>query len=258
MVSSLTWAQVNSLRLSRHHLVKRAPREQLAKVVADICGVHAQLMSAAELSIWARVEGITRGEVQKALWERRSLVKTWCMRGTLHLLPASEFPIYVAGLRTRRGYASKSWLKFYRLKLNEIETIIKMVREVLDGKQLTRQQLATEIGKKLGPRIKRELSSGWGSLLKPAAFQGNLCFGPSEGQNAIFVRPDQWLGKWNEPSSEDAMKTILRRYLKAYGPITHEDFARWWGMLAGRAKRLLRSIAEELRRLRWRGDALGL
>ncbi len=249
----LTWAQVNNWRVVRHHLARRAPREQLAQVVGDVCGIHAQLMSAAELSIWARVEGVTPDDVRKALWEQRVLVKTWCMRGTLHLLPASEYPIYLAALKTRQAYRSKAWLKFYRLTLEQIEGIISEVHNALDTRLLTRQQLAAEVGKKMGPRVKRELGSGWGSLLKPSAFQGNLIFGPSQGQNTVFVRPDQWVGKWDEVDSEEALKQLFRRYLRAYGPATHEDFPRWWGTLPGRARRILKSISDELKEVEAEG-----
>lgn len=205
-------------------------------------------MSAAEQSIWARVYGLKPGDVQKALWQSRALVKTWCMRGALHLLAASELPVYVAGLKTREHYKSKAWLKFYRLSLAEIEAIIEGVRGALDGRSLTRQELVNEVTRRAGlrARVKRELASGWGSLLKPAAYQGSLCFGPSQGQNVTFVRPDRWLGKWDEPDSEEALKMLLRHYLSAYGPATHEDFARWWGMLPGRARRLMKSIGDEL------------
>ncbi len=92
----LTWENVLAWRLRRQHLDRRAPREALLAAVADICGLHAQVMSSAELTAWARVEGIEPGAVGRALWEERTLVKTWAMRGTLHLLPASELPLWVA------------------------------------------------------------------------------------------------------------------------------------------------------------------
>jgi Winged helix DNA-binding domain len=53
--------------------------------VAELAGVHAQLMTSAELTLWARVEGLEPDAVRRALWEERTLVKTWAMRGTLHL-----------------------------------------------------------------------------------------------------------------------------------------------------------------------------
>ena len=248
---ALTWPQVLAFRLTRHHLAKRAPRSRLTQVVGDVCGIHAQLMSAAELAICARVDGITRDEIEAALWERRSLVKTWCMRGTLHLLPATEYPTYVSALRTRTRHRRPAWLKRIGLTLSEMEGIIKGIRAALDGRTLTRDVLASVIGRQLGPHVKRRLLWGWGSLLKPAAYQGYLCFGPSRGQNVTFVRPDQWLGtrrRLDDLDSDATLEAIGRRYLGAYGPATYRDFATWWGGGTGRgqAKRMMRSLASEI------------
>lgn len=69
-------------------------------VVSELCGLHAQVMSSTELSLWARVEGLRSGAVKKALWTDRSLVRMWAMRGTLHLLPASEHALWQAALST--------------------------------------------------------------------------------------------------------------------------------------------------------------
>ena len=83
----LNWAQVRAYRLQKQHLDQRAPKRDLVRVVGDVCGVQAQLASAAELAVWARVEGVQKGDVNDCLWNQRSLVRTWMMRGTLHLLP---------------------------------------------------------------------------------------------------------------------------------------------------------------------------
>ena len=86
--------------MRRHRLVDRARPPGLLRVVSEIGGLHAQLMSSAELTLWARVEGLRRGAVENALWTRRSLVKLWAQRGTLHLLPASELGMWLAALGT--------------------------------------------------------------------------------------------------------------------------------------------------------------
>ena len=92
----LGWAQVMAWRAARHHLDERVPAKATLDVVAEICGLHAQVMSSAELTLAARVEGLGPDDVRRALWEERSLVKTWAMRGTLHLLPAAELPLWQA------------------------------------------------------------------------------------------------------------------------------------------------------------------
>ena len=97
----LTWEQVIGRRLARQHLLRPAPGSALAHVAADICGVHAQMAPSAELMLGLRVAGITRQDVRAALWETRALVKTVGLRGTLHLLPAEEVPLWMAANRLR-------------------------------------------------------------------------------------------------------------------------------------------------------------
>jgi len=86
--------------MERHRLVERAAPSDLLCVVSEICGLHAQLMSSAELSLWARIDGLERDAVRDALWKQRALVKLWAMRGTLHLLPSAELGVWLSALGT--------------------------------------------------------------------------------------------------------------------------------------------------------------
>ncbi|MDQ3704179.1 MAG: winged helix DNA-binding domain-containing protein [Chloroflexota bacterium] len=215
--------------------------------MTDLGGLHAQVMSSAELIAWSRVEALAPEDVRVALWEERTLVKTWAMRGTLHLLPAREFPTYVAALRTRQGYRRASWLKYFNITLEEMDAIIEGVRVALDGRCLTREQLSEAVGVATGfADVRERLRSGWGEFLKPAASNGYLCFGPNQGQAVTFVRPDQWLGTWHEADSDEAIREVLRRYLTTYGPATRDDFARWFGWEPKDARSLFLRMAGEL------------
>jgi hypothetical protein len=79
----------------------------------------------------------------------------------------------------------------------------------------------------LGAKIAQ---SSWGTILKPAAASGRLCFGPSLGQRVRFTHPDTWLAAAPSPvEPQAAIGTVTRRFLSAYGPATHRDLARWWG-----------------------------
>ena len=91
------WGQVLGRRLDRHFLTE--PGTSAADVAAGLCGVHAQIMAAAELSIGQRLAGGGRDGVRAALWETRELVKTFGPRGTVHLL-ADRGP---AGVDRRAG-----------------------------------------------------------------------------------------------------------------------------------------------------------
>ena len=245
---ALGWEQVLAWRMGRHCLTERAGRGQLLKVVKQIGGLHAQLMSSAELSAWVRLADLAPEDVRNALWTDKTLVKTWAMRGTLHLLPADDLPLYAAALsHTRLGHWSPGWYKYHGVTQAEIEAVIEAVPRALDGRCLTREQLADEVGRLAGaPHVRDLLLSGWGSLLKPAAMRGTLCFGPSQGQAVTFVRPDQWLSGWREEAPDQALQTVLRRYLTAYGPATRDDFARWWGVASRVVRPAFDALAGEL------------
>jgi hypothetical protein len=253
----LSVEQVNSWRLSKHHLAERAEKRQLTRVVEDVCGVQAQVLSGAALSLWARVSDITIEDVEEALWNHRTLVKTWAMRGTLHLLSSKSLSTYVAALKTRHDLHSEKISyrigpgpedKKYEITSAEQEQITKAIDSALNQHTLTREELAREIVKrtKLRPILQFHLLSGFGSLLQQAAHQGSLIFGPSQGAKVTFTRPDQWIGRQDQPSSEQALKILLRQFYTAYGPASFEDFAHWWGVPAPEAKSLEQLIADEL------------
>src|SRR6266511_3311681 len=160
----LAWDQVVGWRLRRHHLDERAPGGDLLAVVAEIAGLHAQIMSSAELTLWARVEGLDRGAVRDALWRDRSLVKTWTMRGTLHLLPAAEFPLWQAALSTRRGYQRAGWQRAFGVTLEELQSMLRAITRALDGKVLSREELAVEVSRITGSaELGDKLRHSWGS-----------------------------------------------------------------------------------------------
>src|SRR5579863_10548208 len=142
----LTWPQAAAWRARRHHLHQRAAPGSLLAVASRLCGLHAQLMSSAELSVWARVEELDRQAVQRALWEDRILVKTWAMRGTLHLLPASELPLWHAALSTSRRYLKPAlWLKYFGITMEELDRLTEAVGAALEGRVMTREELAQEM-----------------------------------------------------------------------------------------------------------------
>jgi hypothetical protein len=243
--AELTWPQVHAFRLERHHLARRAPKKALSRVVGEIGGVQAQVMSAAELQVGVRVECQVE-DVRVALWKRRTLVKTWLMRGTLHLVPAEDLPLFTAAMRTRWTRVNNSWLKFVQLSEPEFTSLIDAIGQALDGQTLTREELIAKVGKGRSERIREVLKSGWGGILKPVARNGLLCFGPSRGQSVTFVRPQQWLGSWREVDPDLALTEVARRYLRVYGPATQQDFARWWGNWPGVGKAAWTGLADEV------------
>ena len=210
-------------------------------------GAHAQIMSTVPLALGARLSGLTAARIDEALWKQRSLVKTWAMRGTLHVFTAEDLPLYCAAQRTRDQYMNPSFLKYFNLELADLEALLDAIPEALDGRILTREELADEVLRiTKRPHLEERLRSGWGEALKPSVFRGRLCFGPPAGRSATFVRPDQWIPSRRDYNTDDALKEVFRRFLSTYGPATREEVARWWGVKPAEARRVLTLMTEEL------------
>jgi uncharacterized protein YcaQ len=243
---SFTWEMACRRRLARHSLLEPLAQDRLVDAVRTISGVQAQILSAAELAIGARVAGVTRRDVQAALWERHALVKTYGPRGTLHLLPADELSLWMAALRAYAMLHEPYWYATAGLSLSQADALLEAIGEALDGCCLTRQELASAVAQRVGEWAQERLLSAWGELLAPAAFVGRLCFGPSRGNQVTFVRADQWVDGWQELDPQQALAEVCRRYFAAYGPASHQDFAHWFRLKPDEARRVMESLAGEL------------
>jgi len=256
-VIGLTWPQVLAFRVRRQRLAERARRGEALDVVAAIAGLHAQLMPSAELTLWARVADLEPDALPRALWEERTLVKTWAMRGTLHLLPAAELPLWVGaqGMLKPRHHMPV-WLRHHGLTREQAEAILAAIPEALDGGPLTREELAAEVARRTGvAELEGKLRGGFGDLLKPAAFRGELCFAPSDARAVRFARPDQWLGPQPAADRDESARAVARRYLGAYGPATREAFARRFGSPSpAQSGRWLELLGDELSRVDVEGE----
>jgi hypothetical protein len=248
-LAPVKWESVLAWRVERQQLAARAPRSAALDVVSRIGGLHAQVASCAELTLWARVDELEPGAVTELLWERRALVKTWAMRGTLHLLAAAELPLYVAALsRLRPRHHVPAWLRAHGLDRDRAEAMLAAIAAVLADRVLTREELAAAVAERVGAsELAGRLKGGFGDLLKPAAFTGDLCFAASDGRLVRFARPADWLGGWKPVDPEQASIEVVRRYLRAYGPAPREQFQRWFGMTSpAEAGRWLTALGDEV------------
>lgn len=247
-VASFTWDQILAWRVEQHHLHRRSPSEKMLEVTANVCGLQAQVLSNTVLMLHARLEDITPGIIDRALWQQRSLVKSWSMRGTLHLLPARDYPMWQAAFSTYRHYLKGAWLRHFGFTREELEQVITAICQALDGSMLTREELATEVARRVDSQaLGEKLLDSWGATLKPASFRGCLCYAPDNEEGKVrFTRPDRWLPAWREEDPEEAMHAVTRRYLSAYGPATRENFSRWWGVSPAQAMRHVYTLGDEV------------
>ena len=216
-------------RLERSALTERST--SLVEVARQTGGIHAQVQASAELQLAARVEGITQEDVRDALWRERTLVKAWTLRGTLHVHPADELPLWYAARRAvtaRDKGGLPPWpdphgVVHPAVSAAEVADLEAAVHDAFDGGTLLRDELAARVVRRVGKRHEGRLRSGF------SFFTSELVQGPPQGNKITFARPDQWVAGWREVGGDRALREVLRRFLYAYGPARPGDFRAWFG-----------------------------
>ena len=213
-------------RLTRHAAGGTPP----ATILREVCGLQAQLWSAATLGIRARSAGLDAGKVGGALNDERSIVRTWLMRGTLHVVAAEDVrwllhllgPVFARAGATRHAQLGLD----DDLKSRGVAAI----REILTSSgPLTRYELVDRVRSRqvvLDPKTQAPIH-----LIALAALQGILCLGPDRDDGeSTYVLLDDWVPGVRMPSRETALAELARRYVAAYGPASVEDLSAWSGL----------------------------
>lgn len=232
----------NLLRARLTNQALLAPASSPAEVVRRFGAVQAQDYPGALWGIAQRAEAATEADVERAI-AAREIVRSWPMRGTLHLVAAEDLRWMLRELvpRVMRGMAGRQ----RELGLDG-KTFVKAGR-VLEpalrgGRQLTRAELYQVMSR---GRVSPEGQRGT-HILGFLAMQGLLCFGPRRGKQPTFVLLDEWLPRAAEIDRDEAFARLARRYFTSHGPATLADFSWWSGLPLGESRAAIAGAGDGL------------
>lgn len=234
------------MRLYAQHLTKDA-KSQISnadQLLQQVCGVQAQYSADAELALRVRMDNITAAGFKQTQITERTIVRTWCMRGTLQLLAAEDFH-WLIGLHGET-FIQKSQRRYEALGINERlyhKSIEKIYEFLVQNEPQTRDELTAYL------MTQDIILQGQASyhLLRRAALEGIICFGPDRDGNPTYVLTETWLDVTpHSLSREEAIVKLVRRYLKAYGPASLADLANWSGLPMKELRRGWNLISNEM------------
>jgi len=228
-------AQALAFRLHRQHLI--TPAACPLAVAGTLLGAQAQVHGAGLLQIRARSTQPVLPWAEGALYRDRTLVKLWAQRSTLHLVPTADLPLVLA-LRGLMVQGYHRWYERDGLSPEQVERLVTAIADALASHgPHSRMDLSRRLVPLLGDWARPWLEHSWGGVIKLACALGHVCHGPpartaGEGgeREALFVHLPGWAGPVPPPDRDQAMDTLLRRYLAAYGPATVADARKFFGV----------------------------
>jgi hypothetical protein len=224
-------------------LLHRGGRMSPAGVVRHLVGVQAQVLSAAGLAFRARTRGLTIGSVERARIGDRSIVLTWAMRGTLHLVASEDYNLLVPLVTEPRKANSHRRLKQEGVPSDLAERAIGLIARMLEREgPLTR----SEIAQRLSRRGIRTEGQAIAHLAWLAAVERGICFGPDRDGERTFVLVRDWIDAPASPDPDTVLGDLVLRYLRSHGPAAPMDLAAWSGIRLSDAKRAWKAIGHRL------------
>lgn len=221
--------------------------ESLEEVARHLIGLQAQDLSAAGLAASARCAASSHADVADRLYVRRSLVKLWGQRNTLHLYASEDWPLVFGAF----GHSDTSFersvktqgvdLEAFRCSVDEF-IVAMAARDSFGYGDLEVAEFA------LGGIEVAGWSAGWGDLALTVARRGPVCHAEPVSGRSRFAHRNQWLPElaWRPPTADIAGSDLARRYLATYGPATEEDLAHWSGMNRTVARRWLTDLGDDV------------
>ncbi|MFC4000015.1 winged helix DNA-binding domain-containing protein [Nocardiopsis sediminis] len=236
MPAALTPAR---LRLARMHaqLLAGPPAAGVVGAVRGAAALQAQDLKASKLAVRARTSGLALADVRRAVAEERSVIRTWAMRGTLHMIPTADAgwivdlfgPVVLPRFRQRR----------IDLGLDDdlCERAVRALPDLLaSGRPQTRPGVVAGL-RESGVPVPADGQAPF-HLLLFAALRGVVCRGPdTDAGEATYVLLRDWAGAWEPRDTDAALAKLARRHVSGYGPVGPEDFAVWSGLPAGQVRR---------------------
>jgi hypothetical protein len=202
------------------------------EVARGMLALQAQDFFGVLWSLGLRAPGTTLADVEAA-FARARIVRSWPLRGTLHVTAAEDLPWMLALLAPRVVAAARRRREALSLDERTLERARAVaVRALEGGKHATREELQRTWE---AAGIRTTGQRGYHMLFHLAATR-TLVLGPTVKRVQSFALLEEWVKKPRKVEGDAALRELARRYFGGHGPATIADFAGWAKLTLREAK----------------------
>jgi hypothetical protein len=231
----ITARQARAFALARGGISQ--PFAEPVAAVRAMIAVQAQYAASVPLAIHARCPSAPNGWTEQALMTYRSLIKTWCLRGTLHALAADDLALLTGAFAGYHHSVERVVQQMSGIDAATWRAIERDTMRALEQGPLDRTALHAAV-----PGLRNVPWIGWGEDVKDLAYRGELLMVGSKGPRPVFARRDTWLPTldFHPLPVAAAHQELLSRYLHAFAPATLADITHWSGLPAVALREVMR------------------
>ncbi|MBX3092730.1 MAG: AlkZ family DNA glycosylase [Cryobacterium sp.] len=213
-----------------------------ADIVRRAMAMQGQDLASVTWSIGLRNPALSVRDVEHAFLEG-SIVRSWPMRGTLHVVAPEDLRWMLGLTRDRLVRGSLARRAALGLREADLETARGAARDALTGgTALSRKDIYRCFD---AAGVSTEGQRGYHTLWYLAQ-TGTLCIGPPSGREQTFALLDEWVTSNRDLEGDEALGELAVRYFRGHGPASIRDFAWWSSLTLTDARRGLARARDEL------------
>jgi len=241
------------LRAATQLIHRPASARDPAEIARSIGGAQAQDVYAGPQHFRSRSRNLTAEDIRRARTEERSLLRTWVMRETIHMIPAEDAAWWLPVFEPAMERWTRRRLGQLGMPAGQEDQALSLIARMLerDG-PLTRSEIAERLERE---RIELNTYTRL-HVMRLAVVSGIACLGPDRGATTCLVRREDWLGKLPRFDRGKALADLARVYVRAFAPTTDRDFAYWSGLPLRDVRAGLAAISKEVDEVSVGGESM--
>lgn len=220
----MTESDIALLRLSNQHIADSDLRKPV-DVVRSLLAVQAQDFLGSLWAIGLRMKESNEEVVEQAV-NKKEIVRTWPMRGTIHFLAAEDAKWMLDLLAPRIVRRMDYYYKRAELNQKIFDQTKQILIKHLSNQELTRPEIYSIFEKEgISTKNMRGLH-----IMGLHSLTGLVCFGNRKGKQATFALLDDCIPKTKSKSREEALAEVTYRFFTGHGPAQIIDLMWWSGL----------------------------
>ncbi|MFX1320606.1 MAG: winged helix DNA-binding domain-containing protein [Promethearchaeota archaeon] len=238
--------QVNKLVLKKQHLTEDNKTNDIIQITEDLCGLHSTDLKTSYLALFIRTRNFKKADLEKELYINKTMGRIRGMRRTLFIQTKNMIPIVHAATFKLSEKTFQKYMEYHKISLKDYQEISNSIIKILKGKELSASEIRKDLNSESNIPAIIQLMCNHGLLIR-----GRPIKDWKDRRNKYILFSEQFptihLAEFNE---KDAIKQLVERYVKSYGPVTESDISWWTGLTKTKIRGALKIIEEQLERIK--------
>jgi len=248
-MNSFTLDQVNNFVLKKNHLTNESKTDNILQIVEDLCGLHATGTLEPYIQLFIRSNKFEKQDLDRELYENKSLGRIRGMRKTLFIEVKEMIPIVYNAVKYLTDNLEKRYLEYRNVSIEEYERLSKEILFLLNQNEMSTSQIKKALNSQ------KDISAILSIMCDRMEVIRGRPLKSWKDRRLLYAPFKNYFPNMNleDYSENQAIELLIHRYIKTYGPCTENDIVWWIGITKNKVKKAINSLTNKIKKIQIEG-----